>query len=136
MMRYSYIDTWLIYTLWYWFSKDFNAQSDFGKIYVTRKLVPWSHFYLKRAGVCLRLIYFPRIKENNFLEHVKPCHQNALKKLDLKKGVKTITHFQHPQILFFFFTGKAQWAKPVGLLLVIKILCKINYVYGCWGGPT
>ena len=28
----SYIDSWLIYTLWDEFSNDFDAKSDFGKI--------------------------------------------------------------------------------------------------------
>ena len=35
----SYIDTELIYTLWYEFSNDFDAQSDFGKNFVTKNLL-------------------------------------------------------------------------------------------------
>ena len=34
----SYIDTLLIYTLWYEFSNDLDAESDFGKISVTNNL--------------------------------------------------------------------------------------------------
>ena len=33
------INTSLIYTLWYEFSSDFDAQSNFGKISVTKKLL-------------------------------------------------------------------------------------------------
>ena len=34
-----YADTVLIYPLWYDFPNDFDAQSDFGKYFVTKKLV-------------------------------------------------------------------------------------------------
>ena len=34
-----YIDNLIIYTLWYEFQDNFDAQSDFGKIFVTRKLL-------------------------------------------------------------------------------------------------
>ena len=39
-------DTLLMYTLWYEYSYDFDAQSDFGKNFVAKKLVRWSHSYL------------------------------------------------------------------------------------------
>ena len=45
----SYIDTWLIYTLWYEFSNDIDAQSDFGKKFVTTKYTHLDHSYLKCA---------------------------------------------------------------------------------------
>ena len=45
----TYIDALLIYTLWYEFSHDLDAQSDFGKIFVKKKLVPRNHSYLKYA---------------------------------------------------------------------------------------
>ena len=35
----TYIDTIIIYTLWYEFQNDFDAQSDFGKNFVTKKLL-------------------------------------------------------------------------------------------------
>ena len=35
----SYIDTLFIYTLWYEFSNDFDALSDFGKHFVTENLL-------------------------------------------------------------------------------------------------
>ena len=38
----SYIDTLLIYTLWYEFSSDFDAQSNFGKIFVTKNLLTYN----------------------------------------------------------------------------------------------
>ena len=38
----SYIDTLLIYTLWYESSNDFDAQSDFGKFFVTKNLLTWT----------------------------------------------------------------------------------------------
>ena len=39
----SYIDTLLIfYTLWYDFLKNFDAQSNFGKIFVTKNLLTWT----------------------------------------------------------------------------------------------
>ena len=38
----SYIDTLLIQTLWYEFSNDFDAQSDLGKIFVTKNLLIWT----------------------------------------------------------------------------------------------
>ena len=41
-IKKSYIDTLLIYTLFYEFSNDFNAQSDFGKIFVTKHLLTWT----------------------------------------------------------------------------------------------
>ena len=34
-----YIDTLIIYTLWFEFQNDFAAQSDFGKNFVTKKLL-------------------------------------------------------------------------------------------------
>ena len=34
-----YIDTLTIYTLWYEFQNDFDALSDFGNIFVTKKLL-------------------------------------------------------------------------------------------------
>ena len=34
-----YIDTLIIYTLWYEFQNDFDAQRDFGKNFVTKKLL-------------------------------------------------------------------------------------------------
>ena len=34
-----YIDNLLIYTLWYDFSNAFDAQRDFGKIFVTKNLL-------------------------------------------------------------------------------------------------
>ena len=37
-----YIDNLLIYTLWYQFSNGFDAQSDFGKIFVTKNLLTWT----------------------------------------------------------------------------------------------
>ena len=45
------IDTLLIYTFWYEFSNDFDAQSDFGKDFVSEKLVSWNHSYLNYALV-------------------------------------------------------------------------------------
>ena len=45
----SYIDMLIIYTLWYEISNDLDALIDFGKIYVTKKLVPWNHSYLEYA---------------------------------------------------------------------------------------
>ena len=38
--EWSNIDILLIYTLWYEFLKDFDAQSDFGKNFIREKLVP------------------------------------------------------------------------------------------------
>ena len=43
------IDDLLIDTLWYQSSRDFDVQSDFGKLFVTKKLVRWNHSYLKYA---------------------------------------------------------------------------------------
>ena len=40
----TFIDTLLVYTLWYDFWNDFDAQSDF-----TKKLVLWNHTFLKYA---------------------------------------------------------------------------------------
>ena len=37
-----YIDTLLIYTLWYEISKDFDAQSNFRKKIVTKNLLTWT----------------------------------------------------------------------------------------------
>ena len=34
---------------------DFDAQSDFGKKIVTKKLVPWDYSYLKYAVTCHKL---------------------------------------------------------------------------------
>ena len=34
-----YIVTLIIYTLWYEFQKDFDAKSDFGNFFVTKKLL-------------------------------------------------------------------------------------------------
>ena len=38
-----------MHTLWYEFWNHFDAQIDFGKTFVTEKLVPWNHSYLKYA---------------------------------------------------------------------------------------
>ena len=38
----SYIDTLVIYTIWYEFSNDFDAQRNFGKIFVTKNLLTWN----------------------------------------------------------------------------------------------
>ena len=45
----SYINTLLIYTLWYELSSDFDAQSNFDKTFVTKK--PVKHSYIKYALV-------------------------------------------------------------------------------------
>ena len=42
----SYIDTLLIYTLRYEISNNFDALSDFGKIFVRKKSTHWDHSYL------------------------------------------------------------------------------------------
>ena len=47
----SYTDTSLIYTLWYEFSYNFDAKSDFGKDFVTKKSTHLDHSYLKYALV-------------------------------------------------------------------------------------
>ena len=41
----SCLDTLLIYTLWYKFSNDLDAQKDFGKNFVAKKLVPWKYVW-------------------------------------------------------------------------------------------
>ena len=33
----------------YEFSNDFDAQCDIGKVFVSKKLVPWKHFYFSYA---------------------------------------------------------------------------------------
>ena len=43
------IDDTLIDTLWYQFSYDLDVKSDFGKIFVRKKLVRWNHSYIKYA---------------------------------------------------------------------------------------
>ena len=43
----TYIDTLLIYTLWYDFSNDFDAQSDFGKYFSQKKLASWNILLFK-----------------------------------------------------------------------------------------
>ena len=43
----SYIDSWLIYTLWYEFSNVFVAHSDFGKKKCHKKSTNLDHSYLK-----------------------------------------------------------------------------------------
>ena len=42
LMIRSYIYTLLIYTLWYEFLHDFDAQSDFGNFFVTTNLLSWT----------------------------------------------------------------------------------------------
>ena len=39
LKRKNFNDTLIIYTLWYEFQNDFDAQSDFGKNFVTKKLL-------------------------------------------------------------------------------------------------
>ena len=46
--RYD-IDTLLIYTLWYEFSNDCDAQSDLDTVFVTKKSTPSKHSYLKNC---------------------------------------------------------------------------------------
>ena len=46
-MKLYTVDTLLICTLWYEFSNNVDAQSDFGNFFVTNKRVPWNHIYLK-----------------------------------------------------------------------------------------
>ena len=43
----------LIYTLWYQFSNYLDAQSDFDKTFVTKKLVKLNHSYLNYALVIM-----------------------------------------------------------------------------------
>ena len=43
------LETLLIYTLWYEFINDFDAQS--GKTFITKKLVPWNHSYLLKYAL-------------------------------------------------------------------------------------
>ena len=45
----SCVDTLLIYAIWYEFSNDFDAQSDFGKFFVKKKSTNLDHSYLKYA---------------------------------------------------------------------------------------
>ena len=45
----GYIHTLVIYTLRYKFSNHFDDQNCFGKDFVTKKVVPVSHSYLKNA---------------------------------------------------------------------------------------
>ena len=47
----SYIDTLLIYTLWYEFSNDFETQSNFRKGFVTKISTQLDHSYPKNALV-------------------------------------------------------------------------------------
>ena len=42
----SYIDSWLIYTLWNEFSSDFDVQRDFGKNIVAKNLGRWNYSLL------------------------------------------------------------------------------------------
>ena len=51
----SCIDTLLIYTLRSEFANDFDAQSDFGKIFVTQNLLTWTILILK---VCFNIQSF------------------------------------------------------------------------------
>ena len=52
----SYIDTLLFHTLWYEFSNDFDAQSDFGKIFVKKNLLTWTILMIhKHALVKVKL---------------------------------------------------------------------------------
>ena len=41
-IKTSCFDTLLIYTLWYEFSNDFDAQGDLGKFFVTKNLLTWT----------------------------------------------------------------------------------------------
>ena len=45
----SYIHTLLVSILWFEFSNNFDAKSDFGKIVVTKKSTHLDHSYLKYA---------------------------------------------------------------------------------------
>ena len=56
IIRYTlkrYIDTLLVYTLWYEFWNDFDAQNDFIKFVVTKKLVLCNHSYLNRYALAI-----------------------------------------------------------------------------------
>ena len=44
-----YNDDLLIDTLWYYLSYDLDVQSDFGKLFVRKKLVRWNHSCIKYA---------------------------------------------------------------------------------------
>ena len=43
----NYIDTLLIYTLWYDFSNDYDAYTNFDHIFVTKKLSSWNILILR-----------------------------------------------------------------------------------------
>ena len=48
----SYFDKLLIYTPWYDFSNNSDAKNDFGKMFVTKKMVRWNHSYFIYALEC------------------------------------------------------------------------------------
>ena len=52
-----YTDTLLIYTLWNKFSNDFDAQSDFGKIIVTKYLLTWTILILSMLSYFIVVLF-------------------------------------------------------------------------------
>ena len=64
-----------MHTLWYEFWNHFDAQIDFGKTFVTEKLVPWDNSYLKYALALIRthiLIYKKVFVVHDFTLLLKP----------------------------------------------------------------